>query len=294
MLKKIVCTITIIWCLLGCVLSEAVFAAKQSVGPPYPEVWGYDLSHFPAMKYGAALVSAYSMDDGDIWFLISYSYKIKPSMHFVEELVDKEYRVIKFFKKEELILSQKELTNFYKTIEKHAGEPLNSYDVQHTFSDKSKLKFDYIPGHPKRFSPDFYQRFFVKTDPDGSQNRYSILAAYPQVEICLDGGFGEFESLPFLYQKLHLLGNAIYLKDDTFIVFENGSNLILRFNKDFQTKFQPITPIRIQGDYIPRNFFVINYSLIEELEKKYSQKSASLYQNIHDDLLCRFYQEYSE
>jgi hypothetical protein len=49
---------------------------------PYSEVWGYDLSEFPAVKWGLAGVMAYAMDDGDIWFAVDYSYKKTNPMGF--------------------------------------------------------------------------------------------------------------------------------------------------------------------------------------------------------------------
>ena len=105
--------------------------------------------------------------------------------------------------------------------------------------------------------------------------------------------FSDRNGSPFYYQKLHLLNEIIALKDDTFIVFENEGNLILRFDKDLKTKFKPITPVRIRDNYIMRNFFVIDYSLIENLEKKYQAQSDSFYQNIHDDLLSYFHKKYN-
>ena len=169
-----------------------------------------------------------------------------------------------------------------------------SYDQEFHFSDGSKFKFRPNPSGGKCFRPDFYEQYFLKTNPQGQEKKYTILVAEPQVDIWIDGGLSDIYGGEFYYQKLRLFRDIVPLKDDTFIVFENGGSLILRFNKDFETKFQPVTPVRIQGDYIMRNFFVIDYSVVKELENKYPGKPTPFYQNLHDNLLCYFHEKYNK
>ncbi len=278
--------------LCGLLINLSVIAATPKTYPPYSDVWGYDLSTLPAIKWGSASVEAYPMDDGDIWFIITHSYKTTPSMDTSENELDSKYVLIKFFKKEQVELSEKQAEEIIKIVEKQKPTLRKIYDEVITFNDNSKLQF--CPNHTsvKLFSPNFYNRYFLKTDPQGQQKKYSILAASPQVRIYLDGGLGEIAGGPLFYQKLYMLRSIIPLKDDTFIVFENGSNLILRFNKDFETKFKPVTPVRVQGNYIMRNFFVIDYSVIEKLEAEYLGQPVPFYQNIHDALLNYLHKKY--
>jgi hypothetical protein len=142
--------------------------------------------------------------------------------------------------------------------------------------------------------PDFWGNYLVKTDSNGTEKNYSILAASTQVSIhqsdldCVAEG-----NSSFLYQKLHALTDIIPLKDDSFIVFSTSEpNIILRFDKDFKTKFKPITPVTMHGSDIMRNFFVIDYALIEDLYTQFTGKSTQVYQRIHDALLTHFQEQY--
>ena len=271
--------------------STLVLAAEQDkLGPPYPDVWGYDLSTLSAIKWNLASVTAYTMDDGDVWFLVTQSYKTLPSMDSSEKHIDSIYRLIKFFKGENTELSEVDLKGFFEVINKQKNFTGLLFKNELTFSDGSKLQANYRGRGVRGFNPDLYSLYYLKTEAQGQEKKYSILAGATQVEMHFDGGHGEIEGPPFYYKKLYTLGSIIPLRDDTFIVFENGGNLILRFNKDFKTKFKPVTPIRIQGNYINRNFFVIDYSLIEELESKAPQGGG--FQSIHDGLLEHFHEKY--
>ena len=42
-----------------------------------------------------------------------------------------------------------------------------------------------------------------------------------------------------------------------------------------------------------RNFFVMDYSVIEDLAKKYPGSPAPFFQNIHDALLVHFHEQYN-
>ena len=114
--------------LCALLINFSVMAAAPKTYPPYPDVWGYDLSTLPAIKYGAASVSAHPMKNGDIWFLVTKSYKIKPSMESSEEHFDKKYLLIKFFKNEQIELSEKERIKLFKIIDKDGDHTTYSYD----------------------------------------------------------------------------------------------------------------------------------------------------------------------
>ena len=43
-----------------------------------------------------------------------------------------------------------------------------------------------------------------------------------------------------------------------------------------------------------RNFFVIDYSVIENLKKEYPGNSIPFYQNIHDGLLSYLHEKYNK
>lgn len=161
----------------------SVMAATPKIYPPYPDVWGYDLSTFPAVKWGASSIQAYAADDGDIWFLATYSYKSNYSKDVSENNKDFRYMLIKFFRGEKIELKEKELKKFFKLVEGKRAYSLFIDGDKIIFSDNSKLEGYSEPSSPKRLSPDFYGNYFIKTDKYGKENKNSILAASPQVEI---------------------------------------------------------------------------------------------------------------
>ena len=291
MFKK---TVFFLSMLCGVLVNLSVMAGTPKTYPPYPNIWGYDLSILPAMKYGSAGMRAYLMYDGDIWFLITKSYDITPSFEDIEKRSNYKYILLKFFKNEKIELSQKKYDQIINIIDKQKSRLKSIYDTEINFSDGSKLQF--VPNYTaaKCFFPDFYNQFLLKTDPKGDQRKISILGAHPSVKMIKDGRPSDRAPAPFFYQKLYLLSNIVPLKDDTFLLFEEDGSLILRLNKNLETKFKPITPVRIQDNYIMRNFFVIDYSVIEALEKEYPGNSIPFYQNIHDGLLSYFHKKYNQ
>lgn len=276
---------------LSCSAATAVGTVKKSY-PPYPDVWGYDLSELPAMQWGAVSVFAYAMDDGDIWFLMTHSYKTSNPMDFFSPDTDRKWFLLKFFKGEQTELSAQAVEEVFKVTEgKEVEEKWHTSELM-TFRDGSKLSVHYGSMPKMCFIPSCYRNYFIKTDMDGKETKYSVLVAAPQVRIYQDENFGEAEGAPFFYEKLCSFTSIVPLKDDTFIVFENGGNVILRLDKDLKTNFKPITPLSISGKEILRNFFIVDYSLIEGLLSQFILKPIPVYQNVHDALLLHFYNQY--
>ena len=264
----------------------------SKIYPPYPDVWGSDLPEFPAMKSGLARIEAYAMDDGDFWFLVDFSYETTKPLEFGGSIVNKQYMLIKFFKGEKLKLNIQERNKLFKVTE-GKEVPISLFAPPIKFKDGSSLEAHDGLCPKLCFTPDFYVDYLIKTDTQGETKKYSILVASPQVDVYPDKGLCEVKGAPFLYQKLHTLHYLIPLKDDTFIAFDSGKSVILRFDKELKTQFKPVTPTVIHyGNYINRNFFVIDYSLIENLEEKFSDEEVPLYQSIHDALLQHFHKLY--
>lgn len=273
-------------------LSSAINAAENTLAvkysPPYPDVWGYDLSDYPAFKQGGGIVSAYLMEDGDIWFFIDYSHSYKDPI--TRQEIGEQYILIKFFKGEKQLLSAEEMYKLHeKTKEKKS---INLGTNKAVFSDGSRLVLKTSSPPKLCFIPDFGLDYFEKTTSEGKIEKYSILGALPQVRTWYDHNYCEHQGADFFYQKLYFFSTLFNLDDDTFILFSSEGNLILRFDKNLNTQFKPVSTIRVGGSTINRNFFVINHSLIEELEKKYMNAQVPVYQTIHDELLKYFRQKY--
>jgi len=288
MLEKIIWVFLIIFPLVACTQSKEISEPERKTYPPYPDVWGYDLSEYPAFKWGGGDVRAYRMEDGDIWFIISTDYKIEDPLkrfsakgkHF-----DEKYILIKFFKQELIELTKEERSKLFNNF---SGDQRVGYSTSRlvTFKTGETLEIDSAPTPKLCFVPDFISHYLIKTNADGIEKKYTILASSPQVQVSRDRASCEVQGAPFLYQKLYFLpGFLIGLEDDTFLVFDVGSNLILRFDKNMSTSFQPRNPVFIQGEYINRNFFVLDYSVIKELQDKYISEPIPLFQTVHDALL---------
>ncbi|MFI4937260.1 MAG: hypothetical protein ACHQJ6_01970 [Candidatus Berkiellales bacterium] len=268
---------------------EQALPSKSS--PPYPNVWGYDLSEYPAVKWGLAGKHAYRMEDGDIWFIITYSYKTVTSLKKRNtDFTDYKYILLKFFKGEQIELNEEEAKKLRSNL--RDKKLITSEKVN--FKNGSTLKTVFKSSPKLCFIPDFQLGYMLKTDVNGLETKYSILGASTQVEMISDMARCEHQGSPFLYQRLYLLYKLIDLGDDTFIAFTDGSNLILRFNKNLETKFKPVTPVRTRdGNIILRNFFVIDYAIIEDLKSKNILKDVPLSQTIHDELIEYFKKQYS-
>lgn len=296
MIKSIIKKSLYFTILLFCTFSFTAQAAIPKISTPYPEVWGYDLSEFPAVKEGLSDVASYAMSDGDIWFVATYSNIKSNSKDPLVSVKNNKYMLIKFFKGEQILLNAEEWWKLFDTTggkKLFPGYPINK-DI--LFSDGSSIKVHrYSPAKRRCYVPDFIINYIIKTDAQGKEKKYSILGASTQVSIwqsdrdCIVSGTSHF-----LYQKLHVLTEVIPLKDDTFITHSiSDPNLILRFDKDFNTKFKPVTPVNIHGNEIMRNFFVIDYELIKKFVTQSLNKTGATYQNIHDELLNYFQEQYS-
>lgn len=198
-------------------ITFTAFAQKLIVSPPYPDVWGYDLSSLPAVKWGFTDVDGYLMDDGDVWFLVTHSYKESFKKDLSEDHSDYKYLLIKFFTGEKIELSENQRKKVFGIINKHHVLFQSCYSKDHSFKDGYKLRFS--PSiKAKCFSPAFDNQYFVITDPKGHERKYVVFVGCPQVEIICTPGFTDSPSGPFYYQKINILTKIIPLKDDTFIV----------------------------------------------------------------------------
>lgn len=267
--------------------------------PPYPEVWGYDLSEYPAVTGLAGIGSIYRMDDGDIWFIILASYKEIPDpMHKpYEEYKDESYILFKFFNGEKITLTRQEAKELEEKI---ADKEIKTDPFKQivNFSDGSKLEEKMNYGGKRCSHMDFWLEFLLKTEKDGAEKRYSILASYPGniVDIRADEAGCELPGLPFLYQKLHFLAyKLIDLGDDTFLAYSLGSNLIIRFDKNLNTKFIPMSPTVIQSNnYINRNFFVLDFDWLKKWGISNTSETMPFYQSLHDNLLEYLSEKYKQ
>ena len=274
------------------VLSYAIELPTQKIFPPYPPVWGYDISDFPAIKDGEGGSRAYRMADGDIWFLITHSHRYKdPMQGILRRYTDEKFILLKFFKGEKVELNLKQRNEF---LERAAEWKIPQLDSIVSFSDGGTLRVHFFPSARLCLAPMFLISHFIKMDAHHNEKQYSILGVRPHVEILTDNSLCEVQSAPFFYQRLYPLYLLIDLGDDTFIAYSNGSPLMLRFDKNLHTQFKAAHPVTTShSNIISRNFFVLDYSVIGELQNEYLRKEVPVHQRIHDELLDYLKRKYS-
>lgn len=272
------------------IASKADEAKEVKVFPPYPDIWGYDISDIPAIRNGRGGVDGYRMPDGDIWFVIDHSFEYKDSMQqSFSGYKNEKFVLLKFFKGEKIILNRHEREELYKIP---GIKEIDELEPQVNFKDGSILKY-YFSFPPKHcFWPELTYDYFVKTDANGNEHKYSILEATSHVEVSESKRCCYFPCSSFFYEKIRLLNRLVDLGDDTFLAFTGGSNVILRFDKNLNTQFKPVTPTIMQGKFISRNFFVVDFNEIETLKNEVMQEKIPLYQTIHDRLLDSLKEKY--
>ena len=288
--KKLLCIfLLLVFPLIGYAQIEI---PTEKIHPPYPDIWGYDLSEYPAMKWNGSDVRGFKAPDGDIWFIISTFYQIEDPRQNLQKrkYLNQKYVLIKFFKNETIEISKDERGKLISTLSKNSLESMFHKNI--TFQDGTKISVNFIPGGRFCFIPDFIRSYLLKEDLEGNKKSYSILAAFPQVKMRKDDSSCDVETGHFFYQKIYFLSHyLIDLGDDTFITYSPGSNLILRFDKNLKTKFQPMG--RIMENEINRNFFIEEFETIGTIQQNRRLKEGPAYQAVHDELLVYLKEKYN-
>ena len=217
--------------------------AVKHYGPPYPNIWGYDLRKYPPMVNTTENAVFFRMPDGDLWIL--FDAEGKRTQTGSDDLYEiTRYGLLKFFSGELAFLTLKEHDDFYDQHDKeyietiiNFDEPLSSYGIR--FKDGTQYRVD--PGFDRSgysgypniggLISDF--SFLEISKPD--LKKTSVLPLYfldkpKTLELMGDGK---------LYNETFRLatfgGPFIPLQDDTFLVPVDGR--ILRLRRDFSTDF---------------------------------------------------------
>lgn len=274
-------------------ISPVIGAEKKY--PPYPEVWGYDLSEYQAVRDNDTLIDVYKMGNGDIWFKFRSEVKRKLLKNGMTKIVEAKYTLLKFFAQERIELSEQAIE---KLIAANQGIEIGHVWKEYktvTFNDgTSFLKEEKFGGRLCKFD-NVRQIFLIKQDKGGKEiGKFSILAARPKIEEIEDSSSPDCEVTALkspIYKQLYFLnGRFIKLEDDTFILFKDTLNLIVRFDKNLNTQFKPQVNYKTRnGKQLTTNLFVIPYSVIEAFEDQaFDEHSSSIAQSLQDKLIDYF------
>lgn len=276
--------------------------------PPYPDIWGYDLSDYPAVKEGHAAIRSYYTQDGDIIFRFKAEYSDKPPHS--KENPEIKFLNLKFF--EGKFFEVKDFDKYEK--ENKLGSTSTPYG-QVKLKDGSIIKSFYNPGGRQCNANEYLQYSLIKgklkpgeeflSFYDEGVEKVSILATMskPYLDMITDDHAlcspGGRRGLQVFQRLLYFLpSDIIGLQDDTFIALYPAQGLIIRFDKNFQTKFKPQHDTYFENmgkKYkIKGNFFVIPYSKIEELYEETLEDKDYRIKGLHDRILFYLYEEQKE
>ncbi|MDF3047659.1 MAG: hypothetical protein K0R73_777 [Candidatus Midichloriaceae bacterium] len=204
--------------------------------PPYPDVWGYDISDDSNQEFPFLCID--KSEDGD--YTISYSDKDGES-----------FNVINVFKG-----GKKKFPN-WKELDKYLdSEDKRMFSGSARFASLSDGKL-IATGYKLPGSSPYYQ--YVRRTPghfDEKDNEYE-LSPIGIATHCKGGK----ECINEVY---FLASSFIRLEDDTFFVFDSSYYLFIRFDRDFKTKFKSQHTVKLDDNReLKSNFYVLPYSKIK-------------------------------
>lgn len=297
MIKKISMIVTITLLSLVC-LAENKFATNKKY-PSYPDVWGYDLSNYHATKTNKIYLEPYKSKDGDIVFLIDIKEGKGSSLE--EKFDNTTFIVIKFFGKSVNTIKGSDWQAFKlkNAIDNDSINPVDMKTIK--LKDGSIIQPYSLPGGSVCQYNELAQKMLLKgklkfnreelSFYDEGVEKISIIGSTLDIWRYIDKGDGMCErggpkGGELIYKQLYFLPSYIIdLHDDSFITY--SANFIIRFDKNFVTKFKPNMHIDFGSkaiDHMKGNFFVVPYSKIEELDTKAAQDNDHAVQGLHDRL----------
>ena len=241
--------------------SAARTSSDKKLYPPYPDVWGYELP-YPTENDRDATYSGYVNPDGGVSFLIITDIKrIKGSYEAKFASLDFFSGVITKFKSDDEE-NEYGAKNRKNRISFNGGKALS-------FSDGLQLKFDGYSHNCYRSFP--FRLQVIAKNGDILASKYLIyMRDTPQIRdvtsYCemADGKDSFNESVESMY------GSIVMLQDDTFIFSEGGGNMILRMDKNLETKFKS------------KHLFIVDADVIDGIQKVLSEKNDLNFQSLND------------
>ncbi len=283
----------VVWalCIVPLISNAEDVIPSQKQYPPYSEVWGYDFSEFPAVKRNATHIISYNIPNGDYWFFITKDFEYT-APYSREYKIYKE-NLVKFFESKNYEVDKNFNNKFFSDIPKNTRAVLykpKSFSNSDVVKREGSFEWPYYIN--SKFCPDeqMINTYMAITDKEGKvKSRYTVVVALPEPikeEFPKDFLHNDCGSLPrdrVIYRQLFTLDdNIIMLEDDTFILY-GDKNLIIRFDKDFKTKFKTKVNYKTRdGRTLKTNFMVIPRDEIEKMYDKIVEKDLPRVQTIQD------------
>ena len=254
--------------LLGVLVASATLFAEGKRYPPYPEVWGYELA-YPAPGSRHASPRAYTMPDGEIRFIFATTLRYEKGVPRAVE-----YAALDYFKGTLVPITRAEWDRFGREFSAHRVEFAEPTRMRVQFGDGSSVRL--VEGMPWNLCGGvLFDTWLVALDPKGAERRsVHILYLRPDEVVkrvnpaCGKWG-GEEE---FRYRVETVVPAALIpLADDSFVIWESQGNVILRLDRNLNTRFK-----------LGERLFLLEHAEVERLAK---WSDGSVEQQRHDTVL---------
>lgn len=258
--------------------------------PPYPDVWGYDLSDYPTTRNEQILVQGYKMASGDYWFEVMRAKEINNQK--IGNYGKDKCNLIKFFEGSTEKFSDEGHEKLINIMD-NSNRLLSEYELSKiTFSNGDTLEHENTTPRATLCHIDNIRgRHFIKRDKNGKElGRYSIIFARPKLETVKDFNQSEECSVPSKDDKIHqqlysFSEGMVKLEDDTFIIYDSSS-AIVRFDQNLNTKFRPKVSYKTKdGRTLNYNLFVVPFNFIDELGKSLYKANKPVSQGLQDGIM---------
>ncbi|MGH8614790.1 MAG: hypothetical protein ACREYF_22875 [Gammaproteobacteria bacterium] len=226
-------------------ISFSYAAEPEKHYPPYPEVWGYELQ-MPRKDDSSTGLDPTRLPNGDYGFTLFKKIIINSPQDW--EFYN---AVLHFFSGKKMDITQEEYVAFWRT-HKRAWDLYNQPKAR--FHDGSWVggfnpTIDACSGYLKGFS-------IAKVDTHGKVVRTVVplvLYAAPREDVARYPceGNEDYDKDYFMRQVSVPEWNVLPLEDDTFLIYSANENLILRLDKDFNSK----------SDLLNRRIFLIDQDI---------------------------------
>ena len=307
-LQKFMIRILIIMALLSIKL---VHADELTQYPPYPDVWGYDLSNYVTSidKDRNVHIKGYKIESGDYWFNFISNTAINIKL---DKTLKSKYSMLEFFgqrvHKNYQELDHTSVNSNFIYFKENGSDRVNKYALRDnwisnydhrkiTFSNGESLEFD---SSIRRGCWDTGIRniSFLKTDKNGNKiGRYAIIIAnshatseewddrHHDLNDC-----GVDSDKEVLAQLHPIAGGMILLKDDTFLLYgstsRNADSIIVRFKQDLTTPYSPDVNYKMyNGKTLTKKIFVIPYQIIASLAAQAHRANQPVAQALQNRLI---------
>ncbi|MGI0025958.1 MAG: hypothetical protein ACREA4_12560, partial [Nitrososphaera sp.] len=230
-------------------ISFSYAAEPEKHYPPYPDVWGHELP-MPRKDGSSTGLEPTKLPNGDYVFTFFKKILIKSPQNW-------EYykAVLHFFSGERADITEQEYVAFWRT-HKRAWDLYNRPKAQ--FHDGSSVRdfnptIDACSGYLKGFS-------IAKVDTHGKVVRMVVplvLYAAPREDVARYPceGNEDYDKDYFMRQVSVPEWNVLPLEDDTFLIYSANENLILRLDKDFNSK----------SELLNRRVFIIDANTYQQI-----------------------------